>query len=57
MSLSSDIARGNTERLAGRKRISESTRQIIPLRAGLLLEQHGPIYKTTPGDASPSSGA
>jgi hypothetical protein len=54
MSLSSDIARGNTERLPGRKGSANLAARLFPRVLGLLLEQLGPIYKTAPGDASPS---
>ena len=52
MSLSSDIAWGNTERqLVGKDQ--RIYRPDYSSRAGLLLERQRPIYETAPGDASP----
>jgi hypothetical protein len=49
MSPSSDIARGNTESLAGSKGSADLPATLFPRDLGLLLEQHGPIHKTAPG--------
>jgi hypothetical protein len=57
MSLSSDVARGNTERLAGGKGSANLPARLFPRDLGLLLERPGPIYETAPGDSSPFSGA
>ena len=49
MSFFSDIARGNTERLAGRKGSANSPARLLPPDLGLLLEPHRPIYKNRAG--------
>ena len=45
MSLSSDIARTNTERPAGRKGSANLPGRLFPRDLGLLLEQHGQFIK------------
>jgi hypothetical protein len=55
MSLSSDIARGNIVRLAGREGSANLPVRLVPGdRASR--SDNGPIYKTALGDSSPSPG-
>ena len=56
MSLSSDIARGNMARLAGRKGSANLPVRLVP-GGRASRSDNGPIYKTAPGDSSPSPGA